>query len=652
MDVEMELEDFSARLKTLQKITEAIHSSLELEEVFRTIMKEGAIQLLGCTTAFIAILDKKRNIFELKGVTTKKPILSMINKILGFSLQKYSIPADPRLCEAIKAGLEGRLIVAHSFEEVIYPLISKKACSSLQKLANMKTCLVVPLKKEDMVFGGIFLTSTKEEISEEDLNIIKSYAYAASTAIQNVELHLQAKLTKESLNRSERQLRMLIDTIPDIIYFKDLQGRNIVVNKAYENLVGLKMEEIIGKTDKEILPPELAEYCRKSDEQVIKKRKLICREEESVNHKGEKIFFETYKYPLFDEKGILKGLVGISRDVTSQKKAEKNLRVEKAYLKQFFENIQEGIVLADKEQKIISVNKEFVRLFGYNMSEIKDRYLDEIVGHEKKCDEVEKISVKISTGEKVAFEAVRKRKDGTMIDVSVLTMPIIVDGEVVASVAIYRDITERKKAEEQVKSSLEEKEVLLKEIHHRVKNNMQIVSSMLRLQARQSKSEDFIEMCNVSQSRIRSIALIHESLYKSNDFARIDFSKYIEKLMTHLFSIYEGGKERIEFEVDVDDVFLDINKAIPCGLIINELVSNSLKHAFPNHMKGKVSVEMLKENGKHILSVKDTGIGFPEKLDFRNTKTLGMQLVTDLVKQLRGTIELARDVATEFKIAF
>jgi len=648
----MELKDYCARLKAIHKITEAIHGSLELEEVFRTITKEGAIQSLGCTTAFIGILDKRRNIFEVKGTAAKRGFLSMINKILGFSLQKYSIPADPRLCEAIKAGLEGRLLVAHSFEEAIYPLISKKACSRLQKLGNMKTCMVVPLKKEDEVFGGMFLTSVRKDINEEDLNIIKSYAYAASSAIQNAELHLQTKLAKEALKRSESQLRMLIDTIPDIIYFKDLQGRNIVVNKAYENLVGLKMEEIIGKTDKEILPPELAEYCHKSDQQVIKKRKLICCEEETINNKGEKIFFETYKYPLFDEKRILKGLVGISRDVTSQKIAEESLRVEKAYLKQFFENIQEGIVMADKDGKIISVNKEFVRLFGYNMSEIKGRYIDEVVAHEKNRDEGIKITRKVASGESLSFETIRKRKDGTMIDVSVLAMPIIVDGEVVASIAIYRDITKRKKAEEQVRSSLEEKEVLLKEIHHRVKNNMQIVSSMLRLQAGQSKNEDFIEMCNVGQSRIRSIALIHESLYKSSDFARIDFSKYIEKLMTHLFSIYEGGKERIEFEVDVEDVFLDINKAIPCGLIINELVSNSLRHAFPNHMEGKISVEMLRENGKHILIVKDTGIGFPEEIDFRNAKTLGMQLVTDLVKQLRGTIKLAKDGATEFKITF
>ncbi|MBE0460090.1 MAG: PAS domain S-box protein [Candidatus Aminicenantes bacterium] len=648
----MELKDYCVRLKALQKITEAMHSSLDLEEVFRTIMKEGAVQSLGCTTAFVGMLDKRRNIFEVKGTAAKRGFLSMINKILGFSLPKFSFPADPRLCEGIKAALEGRLLVEHSFVDVIHPLISKKACSGLQKLGNMKTCMVVPLKKGDEVFGGMFLTSVRKDIDEEDLNIIKSYAYAASSAIQNAELHLQTKLAKEALKTSESQLRMLIDNIPDIIYFKDLHGRNIVVNKAYENFVGLKKEEIIGKTDKEILPSDLAEYCRKSDKQVIKKRKLICCEEESINHEGEKIYFESYKYPLFDEKGILKGLVGISKDITGRKIAEKNLRVEKAYLKQFFENIQEGIVLADKKEKIISVNKEFVRLFGYKKREIKGRYLDEIVGHEKKRDEAEKISVKIYTEENVAFEAVRKRKDGTMIDVSVLAMPIIVDGEVVASVAIYRDITERKKAEEQVRSSLEEKEVLLKEIHHRVKNNMQIVSSMLRLQARQSKSEDFIEMCNVGQSRIRSIALIHESLYKSNDFARIDFSKYIEKLMTHLFSIYEGGKERIEFEIDVDDVFLDINKAIPCGLIINELISNSLRHAFPNRMQGKIEVKMFMENGKYILIVKDTGIGFPEELDLRNTKTLGMQLLTDLVKQLRGTIELAKDGATEFKITF
>lgn len=217
---------------------------------------------------------------------------------------------------------------------------------------------------------------------------------------------------------------------------------------------------------------------------------------------------------------------------------------------------------------------------------------------------------------------------------------------------LQNEIAERKKIEEQLRSSLEEKEVLLREIYHRVKNNMQIISSLLRLQARTIADKELLGIFEAAHNRIKTMAFVHEGLYRSKDLAKIDFSDYVKRLTTHLFSVYSSSKKKIDLILDVEEIFLDVNTAIPCGLIINELVTNSLKHAFPETDGGEVCVKMKKNLGQFTLTVKDSGIGFPKTIDFRMADTLGMQLVTDTVKQLGGSIRLERRGGTGFTIEF
>jgi len=212
---------------------------------------------------------------------------------------------------------------------------------------------------------------------------------------------------------------------------------------------------------------------------------------------------------------------------------------------------------------------------------------------------------------------------------------------------------ERKRAEATLRASLYEKEVLLKEIHHRVKNNMQVISSLLNLQSSHLKDKAAIEMFRESQHRIRSMALVHEKLYQSKDLSRIDFSKYIESLIIFLFHSYQVNSDLVRMKTEVGDVLLGINSAIPCGLIINELVMNAVKHAFPGGRKGEIIVSLKPSGGdRFTLSVSDDGVGFPAGLDFHKTETLGMQLVTMLVDQLDGTISLERKRGTRFEIVF
>jgi two-component sensor histidine kinase/CheY-like chemotaxis protein len=211
---------------------------------------------------------------------------------------------------------------------------------------------------------------------------------------------------------------------------------------------------------------------------------------------------------------------------------------------------------------------------------------------------------------------------------------------------------ERKNTEEELKSSISEKEVLIKETHHRVKNNMQIISSLLNLQMGHSDEDDTIDMLKESQNRIKSMALIHEKLCQSDDLNHIKISDYINTLVTDLFYSFNLTEEQIDIKMDLEDVYLKIETAIPCGIIVNELVSNSLKYAFPNGKKGEIFVSIHSKGEGYELIVSDNGVGLPENFDYENTDSLGLQLVNNLSTQVDGTVEMDNSNGTKFIINF
>jgi len=214
------------------------------------------------------------------------------------------------------------------------------------------------------------------------------------------------------------------------------------------------------------------------------------------------------------------------------------------------------------------------------------------------------------------------------------------------------ELLERERIEAQIKASLQEKEVLLKEIHHRVKNNLQVISSLLDLQASHIHDERAIEMFRDSQNRVSSMGLIHERLYQAEDLARIDFADYIRDLANNLFYSYSVDAALVTLATHVDDVVLDVDRGIPCGLIINELVSNSLKYAFPNGKKGEIHINLHHQNDRLFLVVRDNGVGIPDGIDLQHTPSLGLKLVNTLVRQLKGELLVMRQGGTEFRISF
>ncbi len=216
---------------------------------------------------------------------------------------------------------------------------------------------------------------------------------------------------------------------------------------------------------------------------------------------------------------------------------------------------------------------------------------------------------------------------------------------------------ERKKAEEKVQTSLKEKEVLLKEIHHRVKNNLQVISSLLYLNSKKIKDKEALEMFKDSQNRVKSIALVHERLYQSKDLGKIDFKDYVQKLTKDLLRSYAVNQSVVQLELNINGVFINIDTAVPCGLIINELISNSLKYAFPNYeaenKTGIIRIDFTRLNENELsLVVSDDGIGIPENINEKKNNSLGLQLVETLVAQMEGILEIDGSSGTTFKIKF
>jgi two-component sensor histidine kinase len=215
------------------------------------------------------------------------------------------------------------------------------------------------------------------------------------------------------------------------------------------------------------------------------------------------------------------------------------------------------------------------------------------------------------------------------------------------------EIGERRRAQEQLTASLREKEVLLTEIHHRVKNNLQVISSLLSLQSRALTSPEALSAFTDSQNRVRSMALVHEKLYQSPDLARIDFAAYVRELASHLFRVYRSTAEAIPLHVNARDVFLTIERAVPCGLIVSEILSNALKYAFPGGRRGEIAIDLLpEEDARYRITIRDNGVGLPPNVDFRHTTSLGLRIVNTLTEQLGGTIHLANNGGAAFTLTF
>lgn len=358
-----------------------------------------------------------------------------------------------------------------------------------------------------------------------------------------------------------------------------------------------------------------------------------------------------------DDLGILEFVSEQIATVVSNKRAEKALQTSEKFNRTIINNSPISITARDRKGHLIIANKAWLKLWGKTA---KDKKNSDLIGFDKHYLYLDKYIDKVKeiylNGGELFIPELKIHVKGDSEEFRWISQYFYAirneTGDVDRVINLTSDITEGKKAQSKLEISLKEKEILLKEVHHRVKNNMQIISSMLKLQSSYIKDPKALELFVDSQNRVKSMALIHEKLYQSDNFENVDFYQYVRILTSNLIRSLSVNPEYVNLIIEIDNVLLNINKAIPCGLIINELISNVFKHAFTGEKKGIVRVVMKQEEKNYLLQVIDDGKGFPDNINFKETDSLGLQLVSALNTQLHGDISMRVDNGTTFEIKF
>lgn len=333
--------------------------------------------------------------------------------------------------------------------------------------------------------------------------------------------------------------------------------------------------------------------------------------------------------------------------------AKKALQESKDYLDTIINSIGDPLLVKDRQHRVTLVNDAACKIFGRPREEILGKTSYDLFPSREMADiSWSKEEEAFKNGVEIKNEETNTYAPGVTLTVLVKKTPYTDNAGNQFLVGLTRDITERKQAEDKIIASLQEKEILLKEIHHRVKNNLQIISSLLSLQSSELTDDNIIRIFSDSQNRIKSMALVHENLYRSDDLGKVDFNDYLNQLVSYLSQSYGDLSRKIDFKVNSDNVLLNVNTAIPCGMIINELISNSLKYAFPDGRSGKISIDLSSEDDGFRLVVSDNGVGFKGNLNVKESKTLGYLLIETLVKQIHGRMSLDTTNGTRCEIHF
>jgi PAS domain S-box-containing protein len=315
-------------------------------------------------------------------------------------------------------------------------------------------------------------------------------------------------------------------------------------------------------------------------------------------------------------------------------------------------NMLDIISESDANGVLKYVSPSTQQLLGYHPQELVGHSLYELIHPDDREKVRQTIKKSSNATEGLRVESRLKTAEGKYIWIETTGKPVVDENGFRGFIYSGRDITEQKKSAEYIKKSLEEKEALLREIHHRVNNNLQVISSLLSLQSDNVRDPRDHELFVESQNRVRSMAMIHEKLYQSDKFNSVDFRDYLKTLINRLIYEYSQDLGHIDLELDIENVDLNIETSVPCGLIINELVSNSLKHAFPQGRNGKIIVKFHKIKDKYVLMVGDNGIGPLEKSVLESSKKLGFNLVKSLIKQLDASLEILESEGTLYRITF
>lgn len=480
------------------------------------------------------------------------------------------------------------------------------------------------------------------EIRWVEINAVRTRYLGRPAVMGMMSDTTRRKMSERALNKSEALFRAIYENAPVMITSVSSEGEVLLWNSEIEKSLGWTKEEAEGNGILKLCYPNKEDYQRTARSLTLADGKF-----REFNPKAKDGSTRTQLWASFSLPDATPVWLGL--DITDRKKAEEALKHSEAKYRQIFESPGIFVSLYDREGKCLVMNPTVARQFGADAVSIEGKTFDELhpgESHEYKARVQEVLTtgkpkeyedlVRFPTGSRWLHSEVRPTQSDNVEAVQILSF----------------DITERKLAEERLKSSLQEKEVLLREIHHRVKNNLAVIASLLKLHAGYCSDEAACAMFEAAQVRVRSMSLAHELLYQSEDLASVRIGEYIGDLVDHVFSSCRSLGKGMRIRKDLEDFYVGLSRAIPVGSLTTELISNALKHAFPDGGPGELSIS-LKSAGEADLEliVKDNGIGMPEP-DSVSDRTLGLHLVKIFVRQLNGTFEITRKNGTEVRIVF
>ena len=464
------------------------------------------------------------------------------------------------------------------------------------------------------------------------------------------------KQTEKDFEESENRYRRLFENNPLPMYIYDVMSLRILeVNEAFIARYGYGRDEILNRTIRDIRPDDevhrLVPHLRELEQGMVYTGvwKHLKKDGTVID-----VDITSTDFPY----GNAGARLVLCKDITEKIRFEEELKEsETRYRKLFEDNPMPMMIVEPETLRFLAVNEAAEVHYGWTRNEFLEMTVKDI----RPAEDIEAAVGYIREMEpgldKVGVWRHRK-KDGSVIHVDITSHSLTYLGKK-AQLALCQDVTERvetekvnRRNEERIRSSLREKEILLREVHHRVKNNLQVISGLLNLQAQHITDPGAREVYKESQNRVITMGLIHEELYQSKDLAQVDFAAYIQNLASILLASY-GKEHTVALLIDAEHIEMIVDTAIPCGLIVNEIITNSLKHAFPEDANGEVKVDFRSVgDDTYQLTISDNGVGFPEDFDFRGSSSLGLQLVTVMTDMLGGTIELNRENGSAFTITF
>ena len=465
------------------------------------------------------------------------------------------------------------------------------------------------------------------------------------------QMVLSAIVDISSRKRLEQRFRQVVESAPNAMVMINQRGIIEMVNAQAERVFGFSRDEMLGQPV-ELLVPERFRgnhpNLRNSFFHNPESRPMGAgRDLYGLKKDGSEFPIEIGLNPIETDEGVM--VLSAIVDISSRKRLEERFR-------QVVESAPNAMVMINTRGTIEMVNAQAERLFGFTREEMLGQSVEMLVperfrgNHPQLRDSFFHNPASRPMG--AGRDLYGLKKDGSEFPIEIGLNPIQTEEGMMVLSAIV-DISDRKHKEESIHAALKEKDILLGEIHHRVKNNLQIVHSLLDLQSTSITDPVSLGLMRESQNRVRSMALIHQTLYESKDFARVDFGRFLDTLVPTLISSYGVTAASIDLVIDATEVQLPINSAIPCGLVVNELISNALKHAFPNGRPGEIRIHLAPDGDDRVLlTVSDNGIGIREDFDMAQATTLGLQLVTLLVDQLAGELDIHRADPTKFAVRF